>query len=104
MYLAVTIRPNIVYAVGMLARFNTNSGAAHWKAAKHLCRYLQETKDYKITYAPNPSSSELFTIYCDADHSKNQDNKRSTSKIVVKMRTGTISWASKLQPFVMLEI
>jgi len=40
MYLAVTSRPNIAYAVGVLARFNSNPGVAHWKAVKHLFHYL----------------------------------------------------------------
>ena len=40
MYLAVTTKPDIAYAVGVLARFNSNSGLQYWKAAKHLMRYL----------------------------------------------------------------
>ena len=91
MYLAVATRPDIAYAVGVLARFCSDPGVAYWKAAKHLCRYLQGTKDYKITYAPDLSSSELFTTYCDADHGGNQDNKRPTSGMVVKMGTDAIS-------------
>ncbi|KAL5520686.1 hypothetical protein ACEPAF_2688 [Sanghuangporus sanghuang] len=82
--------------------FNSNPGPAYWKAAKHLCRYLQGTKDFRLTYAPDPKSSELFTTFCDADHGGNEDNRQSTSGMVVKMKTGAISWASKLQPFVTL--
>ena len=33
MYLAVTTRPDIAYAAGVLARFNSNLGLAHWQAA-----------------------------------------------------------------------
>ena len=102
MYLAVATRPDIAYAVGVLARFSANPGAAHWKAAKHLCRYLQGTKDYKLTYAPDPSCTQLFTTYSDADHGGNPDNGKSTSGMVVKMGTGAISWASKLQSIVTL--
>ena len=102
MYLAVATRPDIAYAVGVLARFSADPGAAHWKAAKHLCRYLQGTKDYKLTYAPDPSCTQLFTTYSDADHGGNPDNGKSTSGMVVKMGTGAISWASKLQSIVTL--
>ena len=91
MYLAVATRPDIAYSVGVLARFNSNPGMEHWKAAKHLCRYLQGTKDFKLTYAPDPTSKELFTTYSDADHGGNPDNGKSTSGIVVKMGTGAIS-------------
>ena len=102
MYLAVATRPDIAYSVGVLARFSANPGIAHWKAVKHLCRYLQGTKDFKLTYAPDPTGKDLFTAYCDADHGGNPDNGKSTSGMVVKMGTGAISWSSKLQSIVTL--
>ncbi|KAL0960995.1 hypothetical protein HGRIS_014931 [Hohenbuehelia grisea] len=102
-YLAIATRPDIAYAVGVLARFSKNPGVQHWKALKHLLRYLRGTVDYKLTYAPSDSSNgELFTSYCDADHGGNPDNGRSTSGFIIKMGTGAISWASRLQPFVTL--
>src|SRR6266571_4734914 len=50
MYLAVTTRPDIAYAAGVLARFNSNPGLAHWQAAKHVLHYLKGTMDYKLVY------------------------------------------------------
>ena len=97
MYLAIATRPDISYAVGLLGRYSANPGLAHWKAAKHLLRYLKGTMDLKLTYAPDPSQTELFTSYCDADHGGDRDDKRSTSGMVVKMGTGAISWSSRLQ-------
>ena len=97
MYLAIATRLDISHAVGLLGRFSSNSGLAHWKAAKHLLRYLQGTKDKKLTYAPDPSQSEMFLTYSDADHRGDRDAKRSTSGMMVKMGTGAISWSSKLQ-------
>ena len=49
-YLATSTRPDISFAVGVLARFNTNPGIEHWKAVKHLFRYLKGTLDYKLVY------------------------------------------------------
>jgi hypothetical protein len=102
MYLAISTRPDISYAVGVLARFSSNPGQAHWLAVKHLFRYLQGTLDYKITYAPDPSSTSLFTTYCDADHGGCKDSGRSTGAYIVKMGTGAVSWSSKLQSIVAL--
>jgi len=68
MYLAITTRPDITNAISILARFNSNPGPTHWKAVKHLFRYLKGTMDLKLTYRPSPDSSELFTMYSDADH------------------------------------
>lgn len=102
MYLAVASRPDIAYAVGVLARFSKNPGLLHWKAVKHLFRYLKGTLDYKLTYTGMDSSPQLFTTYTDADHGGNPDNGRSTSGYVVKMGSGAISWSSRLQGIVAL--
>ena len=101
MYLAIATRPDISYTVGVLARFSKNPGPHHWKAVKHLFRYLKGTLDYKLTYSPT-SSPELFTTYTDADHTGNPDNGRSTSGYIVMMGTGAISWSSRLQGIVAL--
>jgi len=103
MYLAVATRPDIAYAVGVLARFNSNPGPLHWKAVRHVFRYLKGTIDYKLTYGPTESTSdELFTTYSDADHGGDRSSGRSTGAYVVKIGGGAISWSSKLQPIVAL--
>jgi hypothetical protein len=102
MYVAIATRPDIAHAVGVLCRFMFKPGPAHWKAAKHLFRYLRGSVDYRLTYAPDPNSSQLFTIYSDADHGGNPDNGCSTSAYVVKMGTGAVSWMSRLQSIVAL--
>ncbi|KAI5116503.1 hypothetical protein M0805_000605 [Coniferiporia weirii] len=48
MYLAICTRPDIAYAVGVLGRFSSNPGQAHWRAAKHLLRYLKGMVDFKL--------------------------------------------------------
>jgi hypothetical protein len=102
MYLAIATRPDIAYSVGVLCRFMAKPGPAHWKAVKHLFRYLRGTCDYRLTYAPDISSQELFSTYSDADHGGNPDNGRSTSGFVVKIGTGAVSWMSCLQSIVTL--
>ena len=72
----------------------------HW--LQHLCRYVQGTKDFKLCYEPDPTCKEPFSTYADADYAGDIDTRRSTSGMVVKMGTGAISWASKLQPVVTL--
>jgi hypothetical protein len=88
MYLAIATRPDIAHAVSILCRFISKPGPAHWKAAKHLFRYLRGSVDYRLTYAPGPSPLQLFTTYSDANHGSNPDNGRSTSAYIVKMGTG----------------
>jgi hypothetical protein len=101
MYLALTTRPDIAYAAGVLARFNSNPGLAHWQAAKHVLRYLKGTAEHKLVYRPS-DSPEPFITYSDADHGGNPDNGRSTGGYVVKIGSGAVSWSSKLQSLVAL--
>ena len=101
MYLAIGTRPDIAYAVAKLARFNSCYGMAHWKAVKHLFRYLKGTMDLKLTYrasGDDPVTSELFHSYSDAGYGGCLDTCKSTSGFVMKMGTGAISWSSKKQP------
>jgi hypothetical protein len=102
MYLAIVTRADIAYTVGVLCRFMANPGVNHWKAVKHLFRYLAGTTDDWLTYAPDPSMPEPFVTFSDADHAGNPDNGCSTSGYVVKMGTGAVSWSSKLQSIVAL--
>ena len=102
LYLAITTRSDIAYTASVLARFNSKPGIAHWKAVKHVFRYLKGTMDLKLEYGPNPSSNDLFITYCDADFGGNKDNGKSTTGYMVKIGSGAVSWCSKLQPFVTL--
>jgi hypothetical protein len=102
MYLATSTRYDIAYTVGVLARFNSNPGLQHWKAVKHLLQYLKGTLDFRLEFGPDPSSSELFTTFSDADFGGNKDTGQSTGGYMVHFGSGAISWQSKLQPFVVL--
>ncbi|TFY78105.1 hypothetical protein EWM64_g5909 [Hericium alpestre] len=50
LYLAGGTCPDIAYAVGVLCRFTSNPGMAHWKAVQHLLKYLKGTVDLKLAY------------------------------------------------------
>ena len=104
MYLACSTRPDIAYTVGLLARFNSNPGLAHWKAVKHCLRYLKGTIDLKLTYGPSfPGDTGVdFVAYSDADHGGCKDSGRSTSGYITKVGTGSVGWLSKLQSTVAL--
>jgi len=100
MYLAIATRPDIAYAVGVLGRYSSNPGLEHWKAVKHLFRYIKGTKDFRLVLGPSKDSGELFTTYSDADYGGCKSTGRSTGAYIVKVGAGVVSWSSKLQPFV----
>lgn len=95
-YLALTTRPDISFAVSRLARFSSNPGPEHWKAVKHLLRYINTTIDYKLTYGGSPLSTD-FVTYSDADFARDPIGGKSTSGWVLLMAGAAISWSSKLQ-------
>ncbi|KAK4406231.1 Retrovirus-related Pol polyprotein from transposon TNT 1-94 [Sesamum angolense] len=52
MYLMVSTRPDIAYAVSCLSRYMSNVGLPHWEALKWLLRYLNgsiDTAEYIAT-------------------------------------------------------
>jgi hypothetical protein len=102
MYLAIVTCPDIAYAVGVLCCFMANPGPEHWKAAKHLLRYVAGTIDFCLLYKLDPTVPNLFRTFSDADLAGNVDTGRSTTGYVVKMGTGAVSWSSKLQSIVAL--
>jgi len=101
MYLAMMTRLDIAYIMALLARFNHNPDEEHWKAVKHLFRYLKGTLDMKLEYGPDSTiGNEMFVTYSDADHGGDRDSRKSTSGYMVKIGTGAVAWRSKLQPVV----
>ena len=45
MYLANNTRPDIAFAVNVLAIYSSAPAQRHWKGVKHISRYLQGTID-----------------------------------------------------------
>jgi len=103
MYLATMTRPDIAYAASVLACFNSNPGMVHWKAVKHVFRYLKGSADLRLEYGCDPAIGKaMFNTYCDADHRGDRDRGKSTSGYMVKLGLGVVAWSSKLQPNVAL--
>jgi hypothetical protein len=85
MYLAIAAHLDIAFAMGILCCFMARPDPEHWNAIKHLFCYLCGTIDYCLTYTPDASVPTPFYAYSNADHSRNCNNRRSTSAYVVKM-------------------
>ena len=50
MYLANGIRPDIAFAVNLLARFSSAPTLGHWKGIKHILIYLRGTEDLGLFF------------------------------------------------------
>ncbi|XP_076943146.1 secreted RxLR effector protein 161-like [Bidens hawaiensis] len=88
MYAQVCARPNIAYISGILGCYQTNPGLEHWKAAKNVLRYLQMTKDYKLTY--RKSDNLEVAGYSDSDFVKCKDDKKFTLGYIFMLAGGPI--------------
>jgi hypothetical protein len=99
LYLAVTVRPDISYTVGVLSKYMSNPTVGHWHVAKGVLRYLAATPRVGITYGGSSRGIGLQG-WCDADFAGDSDTRRSTTGYVFTIAGGAVSWASKRQPTV----
>ncbi|CAA0820091.1 cysteine-rich RLK (RECEPTOR-like protein kinase) 8, partial [Striga hermonthica] len=94
MYAMLCTRPDICYAVGMVARYQSNPGPEHWSAVKHILKYLRTTKEYMLIY----QADELLPLgYTDSDFQADRDESKSTSRFVFTLGRGAIVWRSVKQ-------
>ncbi|KAI7703162.1 hypothetical protein KC353_g14273 [Hortaea werneckii] len=99
MHLMTTTRPDIAFALSVVARFAQSPDDSHWKAVKRIMRYLCGTASLGITLG---SCKTGLTGYSDADWGGDPATRRSTSGYIFMMGGGPISWCSKRQATVAL--
>ncbi|KAL5545205.1 hypothetical protein UlMin_008989 [Ulmus minor] len=92
MYLANCTRPDIAFAVNLLARFSSSPTRRHWNGIKHIFRYLQGAIDLGLFY-PNESKKGLIG-YADAGHLSDPHKARSQTGYVFTCGGTAISWRS----------
>jgi hypothetical protein len=96
MYAQVCTRPDLAYAVGMLAKFQSNPGHEHWIAGKKVLRYLQKTKSYNLVYR-RVKSLEVEG-YSDSDFAGQfPGSGKSTFGYVFNLAGGAVAWKSVKQ-------
>ncbi|KAK6120346.1 hypothetical protein DH2020_045903 [Rehmannia glutinosa] len=93
-------RPDILHAVCLCARFQSNPKESHMSAVKRIFRYLKGTIQYGLFYPKN----ENFSLkgYSDSDYAGNIDDRKSTSGSCQFLGDCLVSWFSKKQNCVSL--
>lgn len=92
MYLSVTSRPDIAYAVGALSQFNNYFNRTHWIEANCILRYLRGTSNVGLTYKAYGASIEG---YANADWGNCAEDRKSFTGYCYNLAGAAISWASK---------
>ncbi|KAJ1299862.1 hypothetical protein OPQ81_002656 [Rhizoctonia solani] len=98
-WIARCTRPDIAFAVALLARFSSCYGPSHITVIRRIHRYLLETAHIGLTYDGNKPFYEVG--YSDSDFASQYGRKSITGSIVM-MGGAAISWTSKRLPTVSL--
>ena len=99
LYLTAT-RPDIMFSVGLCARFQSNPKIFNLKAVKRILRYLKCTTNLGLWYLKT-ENFELIA-YADADFAGCRLDRKSTSGTCQFLGHSLISWSSKKQNSVVL--
>jgi hypothetical protein len=74
-FLANSTKPDIAFAVNLLARHSAASTKRHWTEAKQILRYLNGTKDLGLFFQKTDDPS--LVGYTDAGYLSDPHNARS---------------------------
>ncbi|KAI3705103.1 hypothetical protein L1987_75335 [Smallanthus sonchifolius] len=95
MFLASHTRPDISFALNLLARYSSCPTRRHWNGVKQIFRYLQGTKDMGL-YFTNQSKTSLVG-FADAGYMSDPHNGRSQTGYLFTHGGTAISWRSVKQ-------
>ena len=104
LYLANCSRPDIAFAVNVLARYTSHPTMRHWHGIKQVLRYLARTKNYGLKYHRGPRTDAIITDdligYADAGYLSDPHKARSQSGYVFLSAGAAIAWRSTKQTLV----
>ncbi|KAM6587307.1 hypothetical protein CsatA_009912 [Cannabis sativa] len=93
-------RPDILFSVGLCARYQSCPKESHLSAVKRIFRYLIGTMNLGLWY-PKNSNFEIVS-YSDADFAGCKTDRKSTSGTCHFLGNSLVSWFSKKQNSVAL--
>ncbi|KAI7933335.1 hypothetical protein MJO28_017711 [Puccinia striiformis f. sp. tritici] len=95
MYLACGTRPDISYAVNMLARYSSRPSLLHWEALDHLVGYIRKNPRRALSFE---AGEKAIKLYVDAEWGG--EHERSTTGYLLQHCGNPITWGSKRQEVV----
>jgi len=95
MYLVTGTRPNLAYTISFLPQFPSCPTHKHIKAANHVFRYFNRTRNLGLFYPYTITNA--INVYVDADFAAWHNTTRSTSGYIVLFNNCCVSWLSKKQ-------
>jgi hypothetical protein len=95
LYLATHTRPDISFAVSVLARHSRRPTHRHWNGIKHLLRYLRGTEDLGLYFTKTSNSN--IVGFADSGYRTDEVNGKSQTGYIFLRNGGPISWKSVKQ-------
>ena len=81
MYIMLYTRPDIIFAVSITSRYQSNLDEEYWIAVKNILKYLRKTKDLFMIFR---GDSELqVKRYTNLDFISDADDRISTSRYIL---------------------
>ena len=87
---------DVVYALSMTSRFQSDPGESHGTVVKNILKYLRRTKDVFLVYG-GQEGELVLSGYTDAGFQYDHDNFRLQSGFVFCLNGGAASWRSSKQ-------
>ncbi len=98
-YLANGTRPDLSWAVSILASEISFPSRSGWERMKRLLRYLNGTKELALRCKPLVQATRMNT-YVDSSFAVDKRRGRSVTGFIIYLNGGTVLWKSRLQPTV----
>jgi hypothetical protein len=101
LFLAVSTRPDISFAVGVLSKFLKCPGEPHWEVAVGVLSYLSATRDRGVMLGDFGFGEQGKLIgFADADWANDIDDRKSISGGALFFGGGIVLWHSRKQQMV----
>ena len=98
LYLSITCRNDIAFAVNVLSRFLDCPTKETWLLLLRCIGYLKYTRTNGITFGNlNKIHYNIPYVFCDSDWGGDANTGRSTTCYIIIFNGGPISWCSRLQ-------
>ena len=87
MYAMICTRVDMAYSLGVVSKYQSDLGEAHWKVVKSILKYLRNTKDQWLIYG----EPDLKLVgYTDSNFQSDRDDSKSISGFVFTINGGAI--------------
>ena len=94
MYAALSIWPDLAFAVQHLSQFITSYRVEHWTTIKHVLRYLKGSCDSGMTFTRDAGLD--LEIFSDSNYANRMDALFINGYMAI-LGGGAIAWSSKKQ-------